>query len=310
MGETENRILYDWVSITSKIHCPKDFIRLLGLDAQEIFWEQTKGAHGYRDRLYWEKISIHYNGREDMGVWLEMSGQGCRAFETFGSGDYQALFAEVLMEPQQVHLTRLDVAFDDHSGILPMEELLEDAREGQYVSKARRGMVTIGTGDALQEDSILMGSRSSLILCRIYNKAAERGFKDGRHWIRVELMLKDERALSFIQLPGDVGDNFRGILDNYLRFVEPGTDSNRWRWPLRVYWDELLDGAGRIRLFSSPGADYNVINCEDFVFRQAGGAIFTLLELYGTELFLQKLKEQRGPLSAKYQKLLDEYGKR
>lgn len=105
-----NKIIYDWVSITSKIHSPDGFIRMLGLDNPGISWELMKGAHGYRDRLYWERISIHFNGRDDMGIWLEMSGQGCRAFESFGSGDYESLFAEVSAAGDDMHITRLDVA--------------------------------------------------------------------------------------------------------------------------------------------------------------------------------------------------------
>ena len=53
-----NNVIYDWVSVTSKIHSPEGFVHLLGLDKEGIAWEQVKGAHGYRDRLYWEKISI------------------------------------------------------------------------------------------------------------------------------------------------------------------------------------------------------------------------------------------------------------
>ena len=82
-------MLIDWVSITSKIHSPANFIDLLGL--RDVTWETVHGAHGYRDRLYWGCISIHFNGRDDMGIWLEMSGQGCRNFESFGTGDYEAL---------------------------------------------------------------------------------------------------------------------------------------------------------------------------------------------------------------------------
>ena len=98
MGEkVMNLVMYDWVSITSKIHSPQNFIELLGM--QDVSWELVKGARGYMDRLYWGSISIHYNGREDMGVWLEMSGQGCRSFETFGNGDYESLFDEVRQNP-------------------------------------------------------------------------------------------------------------------------------------------------------------------------------------------------------------------
>lgn len=187
-----NKIIYDWVSITSKIHSTDDFIRLLGL--KSVTWETVKGAHGYHDRLYWSSISIHYNGRDDMGIWLEMSGQGCRAFETFGSGDYAALFEEVLDNPEEMNITRLDVAFDDHSGLLDIEKVCKDTEEGLFVGRFNDWQVTHGSGGS----SVLHGSRSSEILIRIYDKAAERGFTDGDHWVRVELQLRRERARAFL----------------------------------------------------------------------------------------------------------------
>lgn len=320
--DSENCILFDWVSITSKIHNPQDFIRLLGLDFPDISWEAAKGAHGYQDRLFWEHISIHYNGREDMGVWLELTGQGCRAFETFGTGDYVRLFQEVFDEPEVVHFTRLDVAYDDHTGMLPIRQIaddtleLEDGVPSQYVSKFRSRLVEWQhhDGDPRPGLSIYHGRKVSDCLIRIYDKAAERHFFD-RHWVRVELQLRDDRAAAFAQQVvsgADIGQIYHGVIHNYLRYVDPDLfDSNRWRWSMKGYWSEFLGAAVRIRLWQQPGADYNIINCEDFVFRQAGGAIFTLLELYGTEVFLQKLKEQRGALSPKYQKLLaDCSGKR
>lgn len=192
MQKAENKIIYDWVSITSKIHSTDDFIRLLGL--QSVTWETVKGAHGYHDRLYWSSISIHYNGRDDMGIWLEMSGQGCRAFESFGTGDYAALFDEVLENPGEMNITRLDIAFDDHSGILDIEEICRDTENDRFVGQFGKWAVTRGTDGS----SVLHGSRSSEILVRIYDKAAERGFDDGRHWVRVELQLRRERARSFL----------------------------------------------------------------------------------------------------------------
>ena len=58
-----NKVIYDWISCTSKIHLPFQFVETLGM--QGVTWENTKGAHGYKDRLYFNGISIHYNGRED-----------------------------------------------------------------------------------------------------------------------------------------------------------------------------------------------------------------------------------------------------
>lgn len=315
--DSENFILFDWVSITSKIHSPQDFIQMLGLALPEIVWEEVRGAHGYQQRLFWEHISIHYNGREDMGVWLEMTGQGCRAFETFGTGDYLSLFQEVFDEPDAVHFTRLDVAFDDHTGLLPIKQIADDTYEIEdgvpvyFVSKFRKKDVLWEhtDNDPRPGLSIYHGRKVSDCLIRIYDKAAERHFFD-RHWVRVELQLRDERAQAFAQqvLSGaDIGLLYHGVIYNYLRYVDPDPfDSNRWRWPMKGYWSEFLGAAARIRLWQQPGADYNILNCEDFVFRQAGAAIHTLLEIYGTKVFVQKLEEQRGVLSAKYQRLLAE----
>ena len=307
-----NKVIYDWVSVTSKIHSPDGFIRLLGLDHDGIAWEQVKGAHGYRDRLYWEKISIHYNGREDMGIWLEMSGQGCRAFESFGSGDYEGLFQEVFSNPGDMHITRLDIAFDDYTGILPIQQIMEDAYKGEYICKAKLGDGTFGIGEAKGENSVLFGSRHSEVLLRIYDKAQERGFKDGRHWVRVELQLRRERAASFLQRTEPIGERLGGVLANYLRFInEPdGFDTNRWRWPMKPYWAQLLDGAGRIRLYEKPGSDYNMINLENFVFRQAGNAIYTYLETHTMEQFLEGLRSRGTQLNPKYKSLLAQYRKK
>lgn len=193
----ENCILIDWVSITSKIHSPAGIIDLLGLDHPNIVWEQVKGAHGYRDRLYWESISIHYNGSEDMGVWLEMSGQGCRAFETYSSHkSFEILFEEVLDNPEDLNITRLDLAFDDHEGILDIDQICNDAWARNYISRSQALDVHYSTDG----NSVTFGKRASEILVRIYDKAAERGFDDGRHWIRVEIQLRRERARAFLAL--------------------------------------------------------------------------------------------------------------
>lgn len=301
MDRLENQILYDWVSITSKIHSTDGFIQLLGMQKEGISWEIVKGAHGYQDRLYYNGISIHFNGREDMGIWLEMSGQGCRTFESHGSGCYEDLFAEVLMDPDQVHLTRLDIAFDDHTDVLNIDRICEDTEEQEYVSRFKGWQVVRSDGG----NSVTLGSRSSEILIRIYDKAAERGFEDGRHWVRCELQLRRDRALAYVNQSGDPGEVFKGVLLNYLRYVEAdGFDTNKWRWPLKDYWDNLCGSAQRIKLYSKPGVEYNMGNLERFVFEQAGNAIATYQTIYGVDKFQERLKQRGSQLNAKYTKLI------
>lgn len=300
-----NKVIYDWVSITSKIHSPQNFIEMLGL--KDAVWETVKGAHGYQDRLYWEKISIHFNGREDMGIWLEMSGQGCRAFESFGTGDYEGLFQEVRDNASEMNLTRLDVAFDDLDGILDIRQLCYDTDDGLFVSRFGEWQTRNGS----KGRSIEHGSMSSEIFLRIYDKAAERKLTDGTHWIRVELQLRDDRAMAFLNVPGGIGERFCGVLGNYLRYIDDDVmDSNRWRCPMQPYWARLLDGAKRIKLYQKPGIGYNMGKLEDFVFRQGGNASAAWIEIYGIEKYQERLRKRGTQQNPKYKALIDQYGRR
>lgn len=302
----ENMILFDWLSFTSKVHSPQNIIDMLGLAS--VSWQTLKGAQGYQERLYYDKISIHFNGREDMGVWCEMSGQGCRAFETHGHGDYYYLFNEILSHGKEMNITRLDIAYDDHKGILDINTLCLDTYNQNFVSRFNDWEVIYSS----KGNSILHGSKSSEIIVRIYDKAKERKMDDDVHWIRVELQLRRDRALSFINqfVMDQVGDEvnfdligkaFSGVLNNYLRYVEPNfSDCNKKRWELRDYWEQLLTSSCVVKLFQKPGTDYNLEHLERFVFKQAGNAIATYLEIMGEDDFREKLKNRGTAPNAKY----------
>lgn len=299
----ENLLLYDALSFTSKIHSPQDIIELLGLTA--CTWETVKGAHGYRERLYFSCISIHFNGTDDMGIWIEMTGQGCRAFEEYGNGDYESIFQMILYHDKEMNLTRLDVAFDDHTGILDIDQLCNDTRYGFFVSRFSDWQVIEGS----KGSSITHGSMKSDVFLRIYDKAAERHLDDGSHWIRVELQLRRERAVAFASISGDIGDRFCGVLLNYVRYVdEDELDSNKWRWSLKSYWADLVGTASRISLYVKPGTEYNIDHIENYVFRQAGNAIDTYIQIKGEDAFLDKLKKRGTHPNPKYEALKAQYG--
>lgn len=299
----ENKVLIDWLSLTSKSIDIWGFQELLGMS--ECPWEDTKGAKGYKSRKYFNGISIHYDGRDDMGVWLEMSGQGCRAFESVGTGNFQALFDLILSGV--CHVTRLDIAYDDLSGVLDMQTMIADASRGEFVCKARKGNVE----KSLFDDGacIYFGSMKSDILIRIYNKAAERHCEPGVHWVRVEMQLRDDRAFKYLSLPGSAGDRFCGVLVNYLRFVdEDPADSNRWRWPLKDYWGELLCGAAALSIYDKPGMEYNIDRCAHYVFNQAGGAIDAMIQILGPGGFMTQLRERKPKIpNPKYKALVEAY---
>lgn len=190
----ENLILYDWLSFTMKVADPYTIVDLLGLF--NVPWELTKGARGYKDRLYFNCISIHFNGRDDMGVWCEMSGQGCRAFESLTTlpGKWDDLFQSI--NDLHLNITRLDVAYDDHIGLLDIDQIIQDTRAQEYVSKSNYWEVI----ESSKGQSLQFGSPQSDVLIRIYDKARERNCPLVQHWIRCELQLRRERAISFTKL--------------------------------------------------------------------------------------------------------------
>jgi len=294
----DNMVIYDALSVTSKIHQAADFIDMLGL--QKATWQTVKGAHGYQDRLYFECISIHFNGSEGMGIWLEMMGQGCRAFETYGNGDYENIFETVFSNAGDMKITRLDVAYDDHDGILDLNTLCNDTRYGNFVSKFSEWQVIEGSkGNAVNH-----GSMKSDIYLRIYDKAKERGLTDGSHWIRVEIQMRKERAMLFAKLNGDIGKRFSGVIRNYLRYVQSNTeDQNKWRWDELEYWRRFLDNASAISIYEKPGTEYNLYRLENYCYKLAGNATAALIEIVGIDKYLDELQHRGTAPNAKYEDL-------
>ena len=167
-----------------------------------------------------------------------MSGQGCRAFESYGTGDYESLFRLVVNNPKEFNITRLDIAFDEFSGILDADRLMNDTQKQKFRSKAEYYTYTGGSDGV----SMNIGSPRSKVLIRIYDKRAERLAKitdpdqhsrieeDIPHWMRVELQLRDDRALEFIKTMGgcgkcskdgepmSIGAVYTGVLKNYLEY--------------------------------------------------------------------------------------------
>lgn len=304
----ENLVLVDWLTFTTKVWSETDVLNMLHLTSN-ISWEHMDVyRYGYKHRMTYGGMSILSNGQEGMGICIEFSGQGCRSFEDFSDLTWFDVFALLLDQYNEFNITRLDLAFDDHTGILDMGQLLDDTDDRYYRSKTRWWKVEYGSTGT----TIYHGSPQSNIRVRIYDKAAERGLTDGTHWIRVEVCLRDENASGAALACCDymnVGSAFAGILSNYLTYCEPTGDSNRSRWPAAEYWEALLHDAAAIHIAAKPGTEYNVFRLQSYLRDQAGGAIYTWLQLYGVEGIEELIKERKSPLNPRHKKILQDAGK-
>ena len=312
----QNLILLDWLSAT-RARTPSDtindddtgFSMIEALGMQECHFQIFDGVKGFSKRLWFDGISIHLPSHKMPYLWLEMSGSGCRAFETYGSGNWFALLNTLIQ--MGCNIKRIDLAFDDHSGILDMPTLINDTLSELYVSKSNKHEVIIGLDDLTHERdcSIYHGSKTSNTLIRIYDKAKQLEL-GSEHWIRCEIQLRDENAHNTaLELLGgcDIGSLYCGILIRYLRYVDiVESDINKWRWPVKDYWSKLVDNAIPICVATTPGVEYNFSNLENYVFHQAGNAIKTYIDAFGIDKFLEKVKEYKPYITnPKYRHLLE-----
>lgn len=326
--------MIDWLTFTAFGCTVDDIKRILGVTSPSIPWEETeKFRNGYPLQCYWNGITISYGAdqerfykdptkaRSDMGICVNLSGTGCRAFESYGHGNWFCLLSELFTlrdhgtrekkgRIYSYNITRLDLAYDDHTGILSMSCLELDTRERNYVSPSKYSEIiwSDDQNEDIQGMTIQIGSDNSDIKIRIYDKAAERGYKD-RHWVRCEMQLRNDRAriaADALISTLDIGMTVSGILRNYLTFRIPTDDSNKSRWPVAQYWENMLTNMKRIKLWVSPGEEYNFRNTEHWLMKQYGQAIVVMYQIHDHDYLIESCK-RLFPLSAlapKYKKYL------
>ena len=306
----ENRIIIDWVSFTTRLHTVSDLKRLLGLE--EIPFEDLTGSKGKKHRYHFGGISIHADDVQNRVltgdyIWLEMSGQGCRTFETHGNGKYELLFNAALSNPTEIHITRLDVAFDDMTDVLDINVLCDETRLENYTAILQKYQSIYSNSG----NTVYFGSRQSKTLIRIYDKAMERGYDNTEvHWIRCELQLKDTNAIGFVKriVKQPMPEVYRGVLRNYLQYRTPSeTDSNKSRWEIRDWWNRFLDYSIPMSIWQKPGVVYNLHVCEKYVLSQPVGSIKTLIKIYGKEAFVSMIENAPPSKNPKYRRLISEY---
>lgn len=327
--QQSNVFLIDWITVTFHSDTVTSIKAMLGLLDPTIAWESDRCfQNGYPMKDSFSNISIHWGAddpryyddtfdksgklksgadkaRSDMGISLNMSGQGCRAFEEYSDVGWEMLLTRIFAANGKI--TRLDLAYDDHAGILDIGRIRYDAEDRNYVSKTTK--VKVHWSDDRKEDiqgiTIEIGSRQSPVLIRIYDKAAERGYRPGeRHWIRVEIQLRKDRAQEAGKLlfrKAHIGMVASGILRNYCTFRVPSADLNRSRWPMAYYWEQLLGTMEKLSVWVAPGEPYNFSRTENHFVLQYGQFMQAYMEIHGeTGSLMDRSRKAHPVLHKKY----------
>ena len=288
---TENRSIIDWFAFTVTHSDPFKVVDMMGLK-RGLFDELERGGMGYKKSLRYGHITIFYDGAENMGCHVEMSGQGCRQYEA-GSHSWIDLIA--LIQIESAKLTRLDIAIDTVDGTLKLGSVNYALRHGRYRSqftKTRQTTASDMTADGLKNHSQTryFGSGSSRVMFRIYDKAAQMGLETD--WIRFEIQLRDERAnlaADAILTRQDLGNVATGIINQYLSFINLD-DSNKSRCSLLDWWSNWLQHTSKLKL-TMQKAKKLISEVQDYIRKQYAPTLAMIKKAVGVSSFSDFMKE-------------------
>ena len=304
----DNCFLFDWLTVSFKTLGYADIIDMICMSGKS--WEEQKGGSRlrYAHRIAYDGISIHYSDDDDIkhnqGACLEMSGQGCRDFETFGCGDWSALFDDIAESDGKI--TRLDIAYDDFTGLLDLPMIADMARSLRFSSRLQRCSVYWDLINHNDPDHVSLtvqhGSRSSDCMIRIYDKREERRAYEFEHWVRCELQLRSGCGQGFLDRYrecGDLGDTFCGVLCNYLEYRCVQHHKQVRNNPVAPFWVRFTREAAALRVHSVRGVEYNRDRLAAHIDRNHN-AIKTEILAVGLAAFVSNAFGHSEPMPARY----------
>lgn len=305
----ENCIIIDWLTFSTRDFSFSDLVGILGLQGRE--WRYEKGSRlRYAGRWVSGYISIHVNDTDEIlkgfnhGCCVEMSGQGCREYETFGRGDWAFLFfwlwQELNAETSTTNITRLDLAYDDFSGVLDISVIARQAWNLEFTSIMHRVSVV---SDMCKQDenvrgiTITHGSKSSNVFFRIYDKRVERRRFDLEHWVRWEIQFRDVCALGALRYCFTEGSNdsglgyfFAGLVRNYVQYRVPSSvNQQKCKWDLSPWYEEFTQNVTGISVWTKKDIEYNKKRMDRYAYTQNHNHSLTLIQADGIVKYLHQL---------------------
>ena len=318
-------MLFDYVRIrfpTLDIgHIIKD---ILQLNIQYMIHEDF-GHYSYTEHYYIGDIFVYTSPDEEKGVLLELKGKGCRQFESYLLAQERSWY-DFLMDAlvDGGVMKRLDLAINDHTGMLDIPELTEKCRNEECVS-VFRSFKSYASGELVKHEeqdkagmgyTLYIGSLKSEVYFCVYEKSYEQYIKLGipieeaSIKNRFEIRLKNERAYYAVRDLLTYYDAERtafSIINRYVRFVDKEADKKRSDWKLSVRWAWFI-GENRepLKLTTKP-EPYTLDRTLRWIQRQVDPTL-KMLETITAKTGVDYLKEIRKStkLTEKHYKIIEQ----
>lgn len=323
-------VLIDYFTFTVKeADSPQQVIRdWLGMDVALFQDGEYSVLRGYSRMMWFANIYVAYSGRDQvdkqtghlvfdgqkMGVCVSMSGNGCRTFERFSSRAHDAdsafpsLFADIAAN-DSVNVSRCDVACDDTSGFLDLEDVRDRVEHEGVNSRLRKRAVYLNYANNEYEGvGIYIGSEKSDFRIRFYDKALEQGV-DG-HWVRCELVFRHEESLGFVQTLVQsavaVGELAAQVLNDKCAFIYRD-DVNITRCTVCEWWAAFVDTVKSVALVSRKRVQRPVERVAEWFRHSCGPSVTMLARTLGFGWFAAVARDSADRLGPKREALIRDF---
>lgn len=281
------------------------------------------GHYGYTEHYCLGDIFIYTSADEEKGVLLELKGKGCRQFESYllaQERSWYDFFMDALVEGGV--MKRLDLAINDHTGILDIPELTAKCQNEECIS-IFRSFKSYATGELVKNEeqdkagmgcTLYVGSLKSEVYFCCYEKNYEQYVKQGIPLEeapiknRFEIRLKNERAYYAVRdllTHYDAEATAFSIINRYVRFVDKEDDRKRSDWPLNERWAWFIgEGRSPLRLTTKP-EPYTLARTLNWIARQVAPTL-KMLKKIDAENHTDYLNtiQQQAKLTDKHRKII------
>lgn len=314
MPENNNCYLIDWFSASCFVDDYSDLFDILGFNNLEVVssFQFGYGHHGYGKSVFFNGLYIYHDYFDDpCRCWIEMSGTGCRTFETYSEGvTFNDLFQRCVGVEPFFKINRVDVAYDIYDDCFIFDRMKSAVSSGCVISKF--GSYEITEGQKLQGGvsspdfigrTLYFGSSKSDLLFRLYDKKLERKRDDIDSWYRWEMVFHRDKALELVTNlinSDNVGAVFTAYLNQYISVRERSfTDSNYRRWDVPEWWRRFVDTSESVKPLSKKDESYNVYNAQFLIEHQYGNTIDVILRTLGADALIDLVNSRAQQLNLK-----------
>nr|WP_320116231.1 replication initiation factor domain-containing protein [uncultured Desulfuromonas sp.] len=311
-------ISIDWLAftfpITSKVKDVDLLPVVLGLTNHPVN-HCPRGLNGYSAMFEVGGAKVLYKGSPEMGIHIVLSGRCLRD----NYPDPLELIQHVLM--LGARFSRIDIAFDDYVGHIPIRRVRKSVQKGCCVGKSKKYHVLeegkLSSGEIIGQ-GVQIGVRTSSVIVRFYDKRLERlkALQDdpdfqGKlpdQWNRCELEVKNNAAQELakqLYTIEDLRSVALRVLNEYVSFRIPNAkDSNRSRWKVTEWWYKFVDLVKGICLSKAKNESTEDSKRRWFV-KQVAPSFAYLLHRFGADHMEEIYKHGAAKLRGEDESLID-----